>query len=203
MFSTVCDQIWWLRKGLTTNDTFVRFFSCKKQKRRNEWLFPWLFQSDNCLRMKSSRQKKRRKMISLIRIRSIISWEYLSKTKVNWIYPAEKWRNLSAVEEEAERKCVKITPKTFDWLLLVYHLQLCIFNASFLSMFKMAIVSVSQERFVDIWLIRMFIVFTSKKEREERKRNKQRGGRHLPVWIYVCFFISDFWWKRFPQWRHE
>lgn len=21
----------------------------------------------------------------------------------------------------------------------------------------------------------------------------------LPVWMYVCFFISDFWWNRFPQ----
>lgn len=22
---------------------------------------------------------------------------------------------------------------------------------------------------------------------------------NLPVWIYVCFFMSDFWWNRFPQ----
>ncbi len=25
---------------------------------------------------------------------------------------------------------------------------------------------------------------------------------NLPVWMYVCFFISDFWWKRFPQYEH-
>ena len=23
------------------------------------------------------------------------------------------------------------------------------------------------------------------------------GG--VPVWMYVCFFMSDFWWKRLPQ----
>lgn len=26
-----------------------------------------------------------------------------------------------------------------------------------------------------------------------------RKSRELPVWMYVCFFMSDFWWNRFPQ----
>lgn len=25
---------------------------------------------------------------------------------------------------------------------------------------------------------------------------------YLPVWMYVCFFMSLFWWKRFPQYEH-
>ena len=29
--------------------------------------------------------------------------------------------------------------------------------------------------------------------------NRTFSGFNLPVWIYVCFFISDFWWKLFPQ----
>jgi hypothetical protein len=24
-------------------------------------------------------------------------------------------------------------------------------------------------------------------------------GKNLPVWMYVCFFISDFWWNLLPQ----
>lgn len=24
----------------------------------------------------------------------------------------------------------------------------------------------------------------------------------LPVWMYVCFFMSDFWWNRLPQYWH-
>lgn len=25
---------------------------------------------------------------------------------------------------------------------------------------------------------------------------------NLPVWMYVCFFMSDFWWNRLPQYWH-
>jgi hypothetical protein len=32
---------------------------------------------------------------------------------------------------------------------------------------------------------------------------KEKTEGNLPVWIYVCFFISDFWWKRLPQCIHE
>jgi hypothetical protein len=32
---------------------------------------------------------------------------------------------------------------------------------------------------------------------------KKKTEGNLPVWIYVCFFISDFWWKRLPQCTHE
>jgi hypothetical protein len=27
----------------------------------------------------------------------------------------------------------------------------------------------------------------------------QQNSSHSPVWMYVCFFMSDFWWKRLPQ----
>lgn len=27
-------------------------------------------------------------------------------------------------------------------------------------------------------------------------------GSNSPVWMYVCFFMSDFWWNRLPQYWH-
>lgn len=33
-------------------------------------------------------------------------------------------------------------------------------------------------------------------------RSLSKTLRNLPVWINVCFFMSDFWWNLFPQYWH-
>lgn len=30
----------------------------------------------------------------------------------------------------------------------------------------------------------------------------KRKSLHSPVWMNVCFFMSDFWWNLFPQYWH-
>lgn len=40
---------------------------------------------------------------------------------------------------------------------------------------------------------------TNEKWKNEKTKKK---WWNLPVWMYVCFFMSDFWWNRLPQYWH-
>lgn len=115
----------------------------------------------------------------------------ISSNKVNWIYRSQR-------SESVREKCVNMMHK------ISFFIVVCIFNKSFsFNASNGYRQPISREILFDICLIVMFSMMSKGKEKEEDIRRKEKMREYLPVWIYVCFFISDFWWKRLPQCAHE